>query len=236
MPLKIAEGNMYSWVTHMHTHLGGQCPHECSYCYVKTSRFGINPRYTGDLRLYEKELKVDYGEDKTIFIEHMTDLFAEKVPDEFIGKVIKHCCEYPENRYVFQTKNPRRLDQFYRELLPLNFVIVGTTVETDNEALLSKYSKAPSPWDRINALQWVKRNVFHTFITIEPIMKMDVKSFISLLSGMVYKPDFINIGADSKHCNLPEPSAQEVKALIKGIQDLGIEIKVKSNLSRIIGV
>lgn len=48
------------------------------------------------------------------------------------------------------------------------------------------------------------------------------------------KPNFINIGADSKGCGLPEPTGLQVQALIKGIKDLGIEIRVKHNLERLL--
>jgi len=37
-----------------------------------------------------------------------------------------------------------------------------------------------------------------------------------------------------KALNLPEPTGDEVRALIKGIQDLGIEIRQKSNLERLL--
>ena len=76
MPLVKSKGNMYDWVTHMHTHLGGQCPHKCSYCYVQRNRFGVNPKYQGDLRIISQELNVNYGSDKILFIEHMNDMFA----------------------------------------------------------------------------------------------------------------------------------------------------------------
>jgi len=72
MPLIKSTGNMYSWVTDMHTHLGGDCPHACSYCYVNTG-FMNTPRpkrYCGPLRLIEQEFNVNYGTGKTIFIEH----------------------------------------------------------------------------------------------------------------------------------------------------------------------
>lgn len=29
MSLKKSTGNMYPWVTHTHTHLGGECSHKC---------------------------------------------------------------------------------------------------------------------------------------------------------------------------------------------------------------
>ena len=68
-------GNMYPWVTHMHSHLGGECPHKCIYCYVDNPRFGRPERYKGKLRLLDWEFKVNYESGNTIFIEHKNDLF-----------------------------------------------------------------------------------------------------------------------------------------------------------------
>lgn len=65
--LKESHGNMYDWVTHMHSHLAGKCPHECSYCYVQKNRFGVSPRYQGELRLIDNEFNVHYGKGRTIF-------------------------------------------------------------------------------------------------------------------------------------------------------------------------
>jgi len=103
MPLTKSVGNMYSWVTHTHTHLGGKCPHECSYCYVGKSRFGIIPRYEGEPRLVEKEFSVNYGSGKTIFMEHMNDAFADGVKSLFIDRILSHCYAFPLNTYVFNS-------------------------------------------------------------------------------------------------------------------------------------
>ena len=69
------------------------------------------------------------------------------------------------------------------------------------------------------------------FITIEPILDFDVDILISWLS--ILKPNFVNIGADSKHCKLPEPSDDKIRALVAGLQERGITIKKKINLGRI---
>lgn len=126
MPLKKSSGNMYPWVTHMHTHLGGECPHRCGYCYVQTNPHGVHPRYKGPVRLIEDELNVDYSRkwwdkkagvwktEKIIFIEHMGDLFAEGTPPNFTEAIVNHCRKYPENEYVFQTKNPERAHRVIR--------------------------------------------------------------------------------------------------------------------------
>jgi hypothetical protein len=157
MPLNISKGQMYSWVTHTHSSLGGECPHRCSYCYVDSPRWGRPPRYTGALRLLENEMRIHYSESQlrkhggqypaTIFIEHMNDLWAADVPDNMIQQVLEHCRLWPDNTYVYQTKNPARyLDHLYalptidlagnldaaRHFFPAE--IIPALMEADNEA------------------------------------------------------------------------------------------------------
>ena len=45
---------------------------------------------------------------------------------------------------------------------------------------------------------------------------------------------FVNIGADSKRCSLPEPDADKVRVLIRRLQEAGIEIREKRNLDRML--
>ncbi len=231
MPLTKSAGNMYSWVTHTHTHLGGKCPHECSYCYVGKSRYGVIPRYEGELRLIEKEFDVNYGSGKIIFMEHMNDAFAQEVPTEFIDSIILHCRRYPDNTYVFQSKNPERY-LFHEYIFPKK-TILGTTIETNRSITISK---APPPQDRFSGMKEFKRQHpnYQLFITIEPIMAFDLKEMVDNLVAV--HPDFINIGADSKKCNLPEPSKKDVQNLIASIQEAGLNIRIKNNLGRFLDV
>jgi len=74
--LRKAQGNMYSWCSHVNTHLSGECPHKCTYCYAQKGVAKLSGRYKGEPRLDESELNINYGNGKTIFIEHMNDLFA----------------------------------------------------------------------------------------------------------------------------------------------------------------
>jgi protein gp37 len=227
---KVKSGsNMYQgWVTHTHSLLGGKCSHECSYCYVQSmaKRYpSLAEKYSGDIRLLEKELDVAYGKDKSIFIEHCNDLFAENVPCDFINRILKHCGEYPENTYIFQTKNPNRFKNFL-SLLPENFIL-GTTMETNRN--ISDISSAPPTVDRYNAIKTIDCN---KFITIEPILKFDVDVLVEWISNI--KPNFVNIGADSKGSALQEPAPQEIKGLISELARLNIEIKEKHNLQRLL--
>lgn len=222
--LKKAAGNMYDWVTHIHCHLGGECPHRCTYCYVQKNRFGVSPRYQGEPRLIEAELAVNYGSGKTIFIEHMNDLFAEKIPSEWIFKILAHADKFPDNKYVFQTKNPGRamkwsttgIDEF-----------LGTTIESNRE--YPELSKAPSPISRAVGMM---QHAPNKFVTIEPILDFDVEILVTWLKEI--RPAFVNIGADSKGCGLPEPPAEKVRELIAKLGEAKITIKKKTNLGRIL--
>jgi len=231
MGMTKAKGNMYDWVTHTHSHLGGECTNRCSYCYVQAmeERFHSG-KYAGELRFIEKELEVNYGNDNKIFVEHCNDLCGDGVKDEWIEKIISHCLQYPNNKYVFQTRNPQRLFNML-VVMPQSY-IVGTTLETDDKALLQTLSAAPSPSVRIEGLRrW--RLFCDTYITIEPILKFDVDRMMDLIK--IAEPGWVNIGADSKGGNLPEPSKDDVLTLIDALHSEGIKIRKKSNLSRILG-
>jgi len=232
MPLKESHGNMYPWVTHMHTHLAGECRHKCSYCYVGRTRAGRPEKYTGAPRILEKEFAVNYGRGRTIFIEHMNDLFGPGIEAPWIIRILDHCRAFQENTYVFQTKNPGRADDFL-DGFPDN-VLFGTTIETNHRI---PQSQAPPPIERYRAMQSLKQRglgcffkTFGLFITIEPIMAFDLPPLMNWIKEI--SPAFVNIGADSKGCGLPEPTALEVRQLIDSLSTAGIVIRKKMNLGR----
>lgn len=216
--------NMYNWVTHTHTHLGGICPHKCSYCYVNSFR-NRTDKYQGNLRLIEKELLVNYGKGKTIFIEHCNDLFAEDVPDEYITKILNHCLKFPDNIYVFQTKNPARYI-YGKFSFPENSMF-GTTIETNRNIETS----APMPCYRKQAMINLDEPSYKKFITIEPVMEFDVLVLVDWMRSI--KPAFVNIGLDSKGTCLSEPSLEEIKDLIYALGYYRIEVRLKNNLKRL---
>lgn len=228
MPLAKSKGNMYAWVTHMHTHLAGECPHNCTYCYVKSFRHRV-PKYQGPLRLMMKELDVDYGKGKTIFIEHCNDLFAAGVPSLDIDRVLTHCGRFPENRYVFQSKNPGRILEF-AECLPKRGALIGTTIETNRP--MPDVSEAPPPRERFLSMCVLSAKGFDTFVTVEPILDFDLEE----MSKWIYaiRPEFVNVGADSKHNGMVEPSAAKIRHLLSRLDAYGLEVKNKGNLKRLL--
>ena len=227
MPLKKSKGNMYPWVTHTHSHLGGQCPHKCTYCYVQaTEKRAKTGRYVGPVRLIEDEFAVNYGKDKTIFIEHMNDLFAKDVPNDFIRQIIAHCLRYPNNTYMFQTKNPQKIFKWML-FLPQNSII-GTTIETNREEY--KTSEAIPVSMRHFHMCQIPSN-FKRFVTIEPVLDFDVDILASWIANI--KPDFVNLGADSKGHDLPEPTVEKIMKFVEKLKSYGIELREKYNLQRL---
>lgn len=229
MPLQKRSGNMYEWVTHQHAHLRGACPHACPYCYVQAidARFN-STHHQGPPRLAEAELAVDYGSGKTIFIEHTNDLFAEQIQREHIEAILAHCRRYPENAYVFQTKNPDRMLDMIDRVPIFDRVIIGTTIESDIHAV----GKAPPPWKRYLPFEVIAQAADQSFITVEPVLRFSPSFAKDLIEC---EPSFINLGADSKRTpGLHEPTADELRAFIAELLAAGVDLRIKPNLSRLL--
>jgi DNA repair photolyase len=226
MALTKSKGNMYPWVTHTHTHLGGECPHQCSYCYVNSFPFGRPTKYQGPLRLIEKEFSVNYGKGKTIFVEHCNDLFAAGVPDGFKKQIFEHCSAWPSNTYVFQTKNPRQMARVWT-LMPPD-VVLGTTIESNR--YYPQMNNAPIPLSRVRGMKMLPPAI-RKFVTIEPVMDFDVDILASWIDQI--RPEFLNLGADSKNNNLPEPTLEKIMEFTEKLGGYGIELREKHNLQRL---
>jgi DNA repair photolyase len=238
--LKKSAGNMYPWVDFTHTHLGGECSHRCSYCYVENPRWGRPSRYQGPVHLIGSEFKVKYDRDTlmkvggkypgVIFEEHCNDMFAEDVSYLDIVKILAHCREYQDNEYVFQSKNPRRMLVVDPEKWP-NRCIFGTTIETNR--LMGDISKAPPTFDRYLSMKAMKQQGRRLFVTIEPVLDFDVEILAGWIADL--QPQFLNLGADSKDHKLPEPTADKVFAFAEKLLEYGIELRQKHNLNRLVG-
>jgi len=183
------------------------------------------PKYSGALRIIEKELHVSYGTGKTIFVEHCNDIFADGVAPEMVRQVLDHCRQFPENTYLFHTKNPARYREFLGEMPEKR--ILGATVETNRPT--PTISKAPAPSSRLEAMASLPGR---KLITVEPIMEFDLPD---LAAGILkVQPEMVAIGADSKGTGLPEPKRQELVGLIQQLYAARIKVKQKGNLGRLL--
>lgn len=224
--LRESKGNMYSWVTHTWNPIKGECPHNCSYCYMK--RWGKQK----PPRLVESEFKTDLSSEihnrKFIFVGSSIDLFANDIPIAWIMKILEKCSEYPKTTFLFQTKNPGRLYNFI-PYLPAS-CRVCTTIESNR--WYPEMGNTPKPvervYDMIRIASFVK-----VYATIEPIMDFDPHEFVDFIKS--FKPYQVNIGADSQRSNLTEPSKEKILYLIDELSKF-IVIDQKRNLKRLLNV
>lgn len=142
----------------------------CKHCYAYTfaERFrGVpgHPYEQGfDLRIVPEKLAdpLTWSSPKTIFVNSMSDLFQDGVPDEYIGQVAKVMQLANWHTYQVLTKRPKRM----MELLngPLQFagdlprVWWGTSVENRQHGV-----------PRIDILRRTHANV--RFLSVEPLLE-----------------------------------------------------------------
>ena len=216
--LRKQSGNMYPFVTHTWNPIKGRCAHDCVYCYMK--RFKLN-----EVRLDEKDLNTDLGENNFIFVGSGTDMWAKNIRASWIYKTLEHVRRYNLNKYLFQTKHPARFVNFHRQR---NW-IYATTIETNRDEY--QLSKAPLVADRANALETLANSGYQTMVTVEPIVDFDLAPLALLIEKC--QPAWVNIGADSKGHNLLEPPADKIRELIAELERF-TEVKVKPNLKRLL--
>jgi protein gp37 len=202
----------------MWTTVRGECPYNCTYCYV--GRWGQQK----PLHLDQKELRSNLGSGNYIFVCSGCDLFHPDVPNEWIAEVRNQTLQYPNNTYLWHTKNAQRLVELIE---PGPADVACVTIESNINR--SNISAAPAPYERAMYLRkWEGRKM----ITVEPIMDFDVVNFSSLIISC--KPNQVNIGANSGKNWLPEPSAWKIEALVEALEDNGIAVHLKKNLNRLV--
>lgn len=215
--------NMYGFTSITWNPIRGECKdHDCSYCYMK--RFPNR----GPLRLVEKEFNTDLGSGNFIFIGSSSDIFSKSSKSEWIFEVLNYCSNF-DNQYLFQTKDPARFFEFLDYFPPRT--VLGTTIESNFD---HHVSKAPAPVERAKAMiEIVLPPSMAKMVTVEPVMRFDLKVLVDWIRQIA--PEWVNVGADSKGHQLPEPSWSEIQELIQALQALSefTEVKLKRNLGRL---
>lgn len=226
---------MYNFRNEIYTYnpIKGDCSHQCIYCYMKSIMLRYHQNAT--LRLDQKELNIKMGRNRFIFLGSSTDMFAADVPSEWIVAVLDHLYEFPENEYMFQSKNPTRFLEFVGHKLFTKLkeqIIFCTTLESDIDH--KSVSTAPLIVERAVAMQKISSLGFKTMITVEPVMMFsDALKFADLLA--LINPVQVNIGANTnRQVKLIEPERDDIISLIKNLEDLNITVHQKDNLERLL--
>jgi protein gp37 len=136
----------------------------CAHCYAETfaERFrGVrgHPFEQGfDLRLVPEALNLPlrWKKSRLIFVNSMSDLFHEGVPDSYIEKVFEVMRQAPQHRFQVLTKRAERLAAFTQRQAPSPNVWLGVSVES-----------ADYTW-RIDHLR--RAPAYVRFLSIEPLL------------------------------------------------------------------
>lgn len=225
---------MYEFVDIKWNPLAGECFHKCVYCSTESfKRYpGCKSKYSGLPRIDENQINKNLGKDKFVFVVSQNDLFAQDVSQNVVDEVLTNCRKYPDNTYLFQTKNPLRLSQMMERFYFPDKSVFCITIES-NIHYKDKMGLAPTPFDRFVSIVDIRKEFpsLDIQITIEPIMDFDLNIFIDILREI--NPSQVNIGADSKRNNLVEPTKEKTLFLISELEKF-TKVVQKSNLKRLL--
>ena len=120
----------------------------CAHCYAETislrfghSRKAWTPQNAAvNVRLHPERLDqpLKWRRSRLVFVNSMSDLFHELVPDTFIAEIFRRMAAAPQHTFQVLTKRPERMrdvvGQLYEELNdlgeePLSNVWLGTSIE-----------------------------------------------------------------------------------------------------------
>ena len=222
---------MYGFIDGTWNPIKGLCPFLCTYCYM----LGIYKRFKQNttMRLEQKELQTKLGSGKFIFIGSSTDMWNVLVESAWIVQVLDHCFQYPDNKYLFQSKSPKRFLEFLdHPLMGLKEQLVfATTIETNRD--ISAFSKADSIEERVAVMAELSKLGYQVMITVEPVMQFDFAELVAMLRQIA--PFQVNIGSNSnKTVKLPEPTRDELIALVQELRTF-TNVHLKSNSDRVLG-
>ena len=222
---------MYGFIDGTWNPIKGLCPFFCVYCYMLAifKRFKQNTT----MRLDQKELQTKLGSGKFIFIGSSTDMWSVPVESSWIAQVLDHCFQYPDNKYLFQSKSPKRFLEFLgHPLMGLKEQLVfATTIETNRD--ISAFSKADSIEERVAVMAELSKLGYQVMITVEPVMQFDFAELVAMLRQIA--PFQVNIGSNSnKAVKLPEPTRDELIALVQELRTF-TNVHLKSNSDRVLG-
>jgi protein gp37 len=154
----------------------------CKHCYAETmarrlKAMGASGYERGfELTLHPERLEQPLRRKTptTYFVNSMSDLFHEAVPDRFVDQVLDVCRRTPQHTYQVLTKRAERLPQFFASRVCPDNVWLGVSVED------RKYGVP-----RIAQLRKVKAAV--RFLSVEPLLedvgKLNLRSIHWVIVG-----------------------------------------------------
>jgi len=171
--------------------------------YSGTTRISAGrPKWNGNIYLDEKALNLPktWKTGRIIFVNSMSDLFHDAVPEKFISDVFETMLSTPQHTYQILTKRPERLLRIKKYLPWPNNIWMGVSVENADYKF------------RIELLK--RTDSYIKFLSLEPLLgPLDNLK----LNGI----DWVIVGGESG------PGARRMDAeWVRSIRDQCVEAKV----------
>lgn len=152
---------------------------------------------------------------RKIFVCSMADLFGDWVPDEWIQEVFETCEKAPQHKYLFLTKNPKRLCELANmDKLPAdNNFWYGSTVTSKN------------------SLRYPGCFKDNTFLSIEPLLEP-----LDAGLGSFGNAKWIIIGAETgNRKDKIVPKREWIENIVEAASITRIPIFMKNSLKELMG-
>ncbi len=136
---------------------------------------GRRPKWTGKVNLDQKSVLTPYNwkRGRMIFVNSMSDLFHEEVPDSFIKQVFQTMQGTPQHTYQILTKRSDRLVSMSKNLSWSQNIWMGVSVESADYL------------PRVDHLR--QTDAFIKFLSLEPLLgpleDMDLQSIDWVITG-----------------------------------------------------
>ena len=208
------------------------CGFACSYC---------KPSFQGQAKRQKHRCEVCYRFEPHV---HANRISVGKVPKSpivfvcgngdiaFCNKnallrildvVDRHGEQNPDTTYYLQSKKPSCFEPIIDRLS--SQVVLVTTLETNRDDGYDKISKAPPPSERYR--QFLALDYPRKVVTVEPVLDFDADVFAGMIAELA--PEYVWLGFNSrpKSVQLPEPSADKLRAFTRLLSEAGIPIRAK---------
>ena len=180
---------MFSFISETWNPVAGACSHGCVGCWARALADRHKwSKYQGKPRVDEKQIDRRFKGGDFVFVQDMSDLFAEDVPGQVVFRVLKQIRESPDAKFLLLTKNPKAYTDYFG-YIPSNCVL-GATIESD--MIEPRLGRAPHRQNRLMWMLWIKylmernesrkRPVLEQFVSIEPILDFNLEAFAYFLS------------------------------------------------------
>lgn len=203
------------------------CKHNCTYCgssfQAQLKRFAKkNCQKCYEFKPHEHPVRLTQSLPKTKFMQFIFTCASGDVafcPTPYLQQIVDRISNEPDKTFLLQSKNPKTFNQI---VFPDN-VILGTTIETNRDALYKGIATAPLPSQRYKDFKSVKHPL--KMVTIEPVIDFDLDVVLKWIKDIT--PSMIWLEYDSKRNNLPEPELGKVKELYWELGKAGYVVVLK---------